>query len=320
MVNISVVIPVYNVEPYIKECIESVMQQSMTDGVECILVDDCGTDKSIEIAESLIATYQGNIKFKILHHKENKHVGGARNTGIDAAEGEYIFFMDSDDYITSDCLDSLWEMAKKYPKADVVHGVKFTEKDAIENFLFHRCINKYKLPEYSDDVNYVRRETVLNHYALEVFNSLFKSKLIKDNNLKFLEHVVFEDYPWVMNISRKVSAVAFCPKDTYYYRLRSSSIVGSMSPKYLNCVASNSDYMMDNISVDGFFKTELFHIMEFMHIYDEKFSTSPIELMRYGKNRIFRKVYQLSYQSLGFFGRLEKSLLVCLLKIQMRYK
>ena len=104
---ITIVIPVYNVESYISDCLQSVMRQTYKGPLECILVDDCGTDKSIEIAQNMIAEYNGPIEFKVLHHEHNRGVSAARNTGIDAAKGDYVCFLDSDDWISDDCIEKL---------------------------------------------------------------------------------------------------------------------------------------------------------------------------------------------------------------------
>ena len=105
--KISIIIPVYNVEPYISECLQSVMRQTYQGSMESLVVDDCSTDKSIEIAEKLIAEYDGPIEFRMLHHKHNRGLSAARNTGVENANGDYVLFLDSDDHITDDCLDVL---------------------------------------------------------------------------------------------------------------------------------------------------------------------------------------------------------------------
>ena len=77
--KISIIIPIYNVEEYIEECLQSVMRQTYKGEIECILVDDCGKDNSIAIAEQLIADYTGSIAFRILHHEHNRGLSAARN-------------------------------------------------------------------------------------------------------------------------------------------------------------------------------------------------------------------------------------------------
>jgi len=105
--SISIIIPVYNVEPYIAECVESVMRQTYTGPMECIIVDDCGTDKSIEIVKQLITEYKGPIDFRIQHHEHNRGLAVARNTDTDAATGDYIYYLDSDDWVEPNIVELL---------------------------------------------------------------------------------------------------------------------------------------------------------------------------------------------------------------------
>ncbi len=162
MVNVSIIIPIYNVEPFIEECVNSVLNQTMTENIECILVDDCGSDKSFEVAESIIATYKGDIKFKLIRHEVNKGLSCARNGGVNAAEGKYIFFIDSDDYIMNDCIETLWALANKYPEADMVCSTSLS-LNGKQNEDFHLCHTKHHLPEFSNDVKFIRREFALSH-------------------------------------------------------------------------------------------------------------------------------------------------------------
>ena len=101
---VSVIIPVYQVSDYVERCLLSVMNQTYQN-IECIIVDDCSTDDSVAKCDRLISTYKGPIKFQILHHERNRGLSAARNTGTDAATGEYIFYLDSDDEITDETFD-----------------------------------------------------------------------------------------------------------------------------------------------------------------------------------------------------------------------
>ena len=96
--KVSLIIPIYNVSRYLVRCLDSVISQTFRN-IECILVDDCGADNSVNIAEDYIKGYQGPVVFKLIHHKYNRGLSAARNTGIDAACGDYLYFMDSDDAI-----------------------------------------------------------------------------------------------------------------------------------------------------------------------------------------------------------------------------
>ena len=91
MITISVIIPIYNVSDYVERCVKSVMGQTFQD-FECILVDDASPDDSILRCERLIADYHGSIRFRILHHEHNRGLSAARNTGTEAATGDYILY------------------------------------------------------------------------------------------------------------------------------------------------------------------------------------------------------------------------------------
>ena len=95
---VTIIIPVYQVSAYVERCILSVMDQDY-DAIECIIVDDATQDDSIEQCERLIERYNGPILFKILHHQYNRGLSAARNTGTDAASGDYLYYLDSDDEI-----------------------------------------------------------------------------------------------------------------------------------------------------------------------------------------------------------------------------
>jgi len=106
---ISLIVPLYNVEKYISTCLQSVCEQTYSDRIECIIIDDCGNDKSVEIVESFIANYSGPIQFRLLHHSHNKGLSAARNTGMDNARGEYVYFLDSDDWLDNDTIEILYD-------------------------------------------------------------------------------------------------------------------------------------------------------------------------------------------------------------------
>lgn len=130
IINISIIIPIYKVEAYIERCIKSVATQ---DGIgsaynlECILVDDCTPDKSMEIAKEVIKLYK-NIHFICLRHEVNKGCSVARNTGLEYATGGYIMFIDSDDYVLPNCLKLFTDEIIKNPAIDMVVGSTINNK------------------------------------------------------------------------------------------------------------------------------------------------------------------------------------------------
>ena len=122
MTKVSIIVPVYNASAFIKGCIDSVRSQTMTEGVECILIDDCSTDNTLEEIQSIInGDVNVNGNFFLLRQERNQGPSAARNRGIREAKGEYVFFLDADDTITSDCIELLYGLAKQYD-ADYVQG------------------------------------------------------------------------------------------------------------------------------------------------------------------------------------------------------
>ena len=95
----SLIIPVYNVDSYIAECVQSMIRRTYTGSLECVLMDDCGTDGSIAIAEEIIDKYDGPIKFRVLLYMRNRVLSSVRDMGTKAVTGDYMYYLDSDDYL-----------------------------------------------------------------------------------------------------------------------------------------------------------------------------------------------------------------------------
>ncbi len=120
---VSVIVPIYKVERYIKFCIDSILMQSFQD-FEIILIDDASPDGSVELCQKL---YGDNDKIKFVRHERNLGLGSARNTGIKHARGKYIAFVDSDDFILPDALEKFYNTAEKN-NAQVVHAAGWLRK------------------------------------------------------------------------------------------------------------------------------------------------------------------------------------------------
>ena len=217
---VSIIIPVYNVAPYIEDCLRSVMRQTYTGPMECLIVDDCGTDESIPVAERLIAEYDGPIRFEILRHDHNRGLSAARNTGMQKAVGDYILFIDSDDEIKEDCLEKMVAVVKMYPEVEMVHGT------------FDRDGNGIKYPQKIEAfthtiTNRSARDCLYYHHQVtsSAWNKLLKRSFIIDNNLFFKEGVLYEDFPWLFFVFKYIKNVYFLSNITYHYRRRPESIM-----------------------------------------------------------------------------------------------
>lgn len=214
--QISIIVPIYNTEKYLRNCLLSLQNQSMQD-FEVILINDCTPDNSMEIVNDFI---QSDSRFHLIQHKENRGLGCARNTGIENANGKYINFLDSDDRLPRNALNMLIENAMK-SDADMVIGnmawvynhylspVEYIEK-RIQNWLYESEFNIRQLSE----------ESCLSG---SVCNRLIKKELIKENSLLFPENLYFEDIPFTMAAWYKSKNIATTPNYIYFRTKRSET-------------------------------------------------------------------------------------------------
>lgn len=232
---ISIIIPIYNVEPYVEKCLQSVANQTFNGEMECLLIDDCGQDKSMTIAQRFVEDYNGSIKFRILHHNNNRGLSAARNTGLDHAKGEWIYFLDSDDWIIPECIKLMYECIEKHPDTELVHaGAKATWKHE-----YMSLENRTDLPEYSNNKEWISQ--ILFRTWVTAWNNLIKKDFINKHHLRFIEGMKHEDEIWTFDLSLTSPILSFCFIDTYTYVWREDSIMTMQ--KDVNIRLSNNSKM-----------------------------------------------------------------------------
>ena len=217
---VSIIIPVYKVEPYIERCLTSVICQTYHDSaIECILVDDCSPDNSIVIAQRVINSYRGNIDFKIIKNNINCGLSVARNNGMKHASGKYIFFLDSDDHLKENCLQILIGALSEHPDAEVIMGNSFDQK---QNTQYIR---------YNDNQQILLDNTkLLKAYYMgaipaNVWNSLVLRELITNYQLSFVPKLIHEDVMWSAMLYPHVNKFIYIPEITMVYTYNPSSIM-----------------------------------------------------------------------------------------------
>lgn len=226
---ISIIIPVYNVEPYIERCVRSVMQQTYQGPMECILVDDCGTDRSIELAKRIIEEYHGSVEFRVQQHEHNRGLSAARNTGTAAAQGDYIYYLDSDDAMTADCLELMSAEVEKHSGVEMVIGAI----DDVYSDSKRKPMAKYGNPCYVDNNDWVRFQFFKTDSAFMgvVFNKLIKADFIRVNSLYFKEGVIHEDDHWSFYTYKKLRSLSIIDQCTYLRYVREGSIMTTINPQ-----------------------------------------------------------------------------------------
>ena len=220
--RVSIIIPIYNVEPYLKRCLESVMSQNVTGSdVECILVDDCGTDRSMDIAREVTDGYQGPVHFLLLSHERNRGLSAARNTGLHYATGDFVLFIDSDDYLMPGALHYMHEHLSLYPDVDMVVGNVRNKKD--DSLLFCHL----QEPWLMDDPDIFFGRMLHHQIYLYAWNKLIRRSLMMEYNIRFIEDIIYEDQAWSYELFSHLKSVLLLPEVTYVYEFNPSSIVNT---------------------------------------------------------------------------------------------
>lgn len=254
---VSIIIPIYNVENYIKRCLISVVNQSYQD-IEIILVDDCGNDNSMSNALSYINTIP-SIRYKIVRHSINRGLSSARNSGIDACSGKYIFFLDSDDDLPLDAINLLVCRIEKDHSDIVVGGMNWIYPDSSK---LHVSKNRYI--RGNDNILIY---SVKHPFPLVGCNKLIKKDFLIENALYFEEGIYHEDLLWSFSLLTKLNSLSIIDTITYNYYIHSNSITtNSLSLQKKKSFQIIIDKMlktkMENVCIKSLFRSRLYSMLE----------------------------------------------------------
>lgn len=231
---LSVIIPVYNVEKYLRQCIDSVINQKMTD-IEIILVDDGSPDRCPAICDEYCDKYD----FIKVIHKENGGVSSARNVGFESAVGDYIMFLDSDDWWNALVdMKSILNVVRKNVDTEMF---LLTSLDYIENDGYYKRTEHENLKNVRTDSVETYCEDLLSNGNFEVHaaTKILRRDFIKNNNLLFKSGIISEDNEWILRLLRCLYRVKIIDEPLYIYRAgRAGSITNSIKKKNVSDVLS----------------------------------------------------------------------------------
>lgn len=201
MIAISIIVLVYNLVLYIEDCMRSICQQTFKGGYEVIVVDDCGSDNSIALAENVLQNeFLDNAEYKILHHDKNRGLSAARNTGDAVSKGKYALYVDSDDQLTPICLEKLFEKAEA-TGADLTYGT-------YESF----------------SLEYPENNSTSQGPFIMAWNKLVRKDYLEKHHIRFVEGLIHEDNPWNLEVMIHQPKVAQVKELTYRYLVRENSL------------------------------------------------------------------------------------------------
>lgn len=234
--KISAIIPVYNAEKTVSKTIESIVNQSYKN-IEIIIVDDGSSDGSAGVCQEWV-TRDKRIK---LYEKENAGVSGARNFGMQHCTGEFLLFIDADDYLVSEAIEKYVQVEKKRD-SDIV----FAEYLIVDELINKKEIKK-DLPLYSDslqeDIIYKLLKVYSNGRMLgTVWRSLIRKKLLKENNILFDCNLkMSEDAKFILTVVNSTTKIDVLPMPVYCYVRNAASV----TQKYMKCMYNNLQSLMD---------------------------------------------------------------------------
>ena len=255
MAEVSIIVPVYQVENYIRQCIDSILVQTFTD-FELILVDDGSKDKSGQICDEYAVLDQ---RVKVIH-KENGGLSDARNCGMDQAVGNYFMFVDSDDYIAPTMLEYLYKaLMNKEADIAVCNFLHFFEEDRKRDF----STNIQSEVLSGAEIFYSRKNERVYGIWTVAWNKLYKRETL--GNVRFRFGKYHEDEFWANDIYQMDIKVVTIPECLYYYRQRDNSIMGRKNIKrdfdILEALQERiAVYFMDERHADQAYKVMIFSL------------------------------------------------------------
>jgi CDP-glycerol glycerophosphotransferase len=239
---VSIIVPIYNVEDYLNECLESVYKVD-SDNVEVILVNDGSTDNSYQIAEKFHTLYPHKTT---LVNKDYGGVADARNVGLEHATGKWIAFLDSDDFINFKAFQNVLEFASNC-SSDIIafDGYRFVNDTKAILPLYSKP-NPFqdKGSQVSSDYLCTMIDSEMTN-VVTIWDKIYKKSKLEELQIKFIDHILHEDVEFTFNVLLSKLQIEFLPEKVIYYRQRAGSIMYTPSPEKLRSKIYLIDHLMD---------------------------------------------------------------------------
>lgn len=300
--DISIIVPVYNVEAYLKECLNSLLNQDFNGEYEIICVNDGSTDNSIEILKE----YEKTDDKIVLVDQKNKGLSGARNTGFKNAKGKYIMFLDSDDYLKHNKVISLlYEEVEKNSLDFVVADFEYDYEDKSKNYRIQRSEsikNKVINGREFFDLG-IKTKSIMS----VVWNKLYRRDFLEKNNLWFYEGIIYEDMEFTPRVYYLSSRIKYIDEVIVKYRQREGSIMSSVNIKRLDnylVVAESLNKFNENYNSQTLYNFELYMyvtLIRKLKYLEDKTEVSKFKNKLEERNVVYKflKSNKLKYKGFG---------------------
>jgi len=223
MLRLSIIVNMYNTAKYMDRCMDTLLNQDIPlSDYEIIMVDDCSPDNSLEMANEYAAKYPN---IKVRHHEKNKGLAGGRNTGVDAASGQYLCFVDPDDYIEKHSLAALLKQMDE----EQLDMLRFNYQKVDEEYNYVADAPEEAAFDYTPGVM-TGTEFLANRLGIQcyVWAYIYRTSLIKSNlqsPIRFIEGIYFDDTPWLTRVLQRAQRINCTPIRHQYYLQRGGSLV-----------------------------------------------------------------------------------------------
>lgn len=321
--KVSVIVPIYNVEKYLNRCMDSLLNQTLKD-IEFILVDDGSPDRCPVMCDEYA---RKDSRIKVIH-KKNAGLGYARNSGLEIATGEFVAFVDSDDFVDTSMYEALYNEAVSSNADAVFCGFKTeTQHDVWVDSNEVSCrtewngeqVNEFML----DMVACAPHVSVERKYQMSVWHSIYRRNVITDNNIQFLSErdLASEDIPFQVDFLLRSRKIVYLPQSYYHYCLNGTSLTATFLPerfdrfKYLHHVLNEKLNGIQNsvLRVDRFFIGCM--RIQLLHLTNSNFKNKQEEIRRICNDSIWKEIssrfspsYLTVYPSIVYRLILEKKI------------
>ena len=240
--EVTIGIPAFKAVDYIEKTMESALSQTFA-SIEYLIVDDCGNDGTIKVVERLQKEHPRGKDIHILYNKQNLGVGKTRNIILDQAQGEYLFFLDSDDILEPDAIEKMMRAARQY-QAEIVYG-SWIRVDNVH----HSPVQYNQYP----DLQFLRLDELAMYafknyssFQISVCNILINLNMIRQNHMRFIDTIFWEDLAFTYDLVPKVSRAVLLSDITYHYLCRPGSLSQYQERKQL----SKSEILKNALTLD----------------------------------------------------------------------
>lgn len=256
--EVTIGMPVYGVEKYIRRCLDTVLGQTFQGTMEVLCVDDLGPDKSVDIIREIQQTHPNGQRIRILTQPKNMGCWAARNRVLQEAKGKYVYLLDSDDYISLDCIEKLYKEAEAH-QAEAVYGSVLPVNEEGNRVDTHQeyLDQPYLVLAEKDGLAKFANQSLHPTFRDYIWNTLLRRDFLEANHIAFKQYRFCDDMVCSADVTPLVTKAVLLPDHTYYYVIRDGSLSNYQYRKEIKL-----DYIEESFRVYSYLKNKCLELRE----------------------------------------------------------